>query len=369
MASADDLKFMERALRLGRRNRGATAENPSVGCVVVASEADVIAQGWTQGGGRPHAEAMALQQAGERAAGATAYVTLEPCAHQGRTPPCAQALIDAGVARVVAALEDPDARVAGTGFAMLRTAGIAVETGICSDRARIDLAGYLCRKQHGRPLVTLKLAVSRDGKIAERRGRPTAITGEAARRRTHLIRARSDAILVGVGTILADDPDLRCRLPGLEARSPLRVVLDSTLRTPAASRLVTTAGDCPVRLYCSRSVSEAQVEPIRETGAEVVAVESRAGAGLDLPTVLEDLAALGVNDLMVEGGAQVAAGFLGADLVDRVALFSSPRSIGAAGLDALEGMSLEAITDTLRFRHSGRREVGEDMLDWYARKE
>ncbi|MGI9414580.1 MAG: bifunctional diaminohydroxyphosphoribosylaminopyrimidine deaminase/5-amino-6-(5-phosphoribosylamino)uracil reductase RibD, partial [Hyphomicrobiales bacterium] len=221
--SAGDERFMRIALSLGRRNLGHTGENPSVGCVIVAGEgarAHVVGRGWTAPGGRPHAETLALGRAGALAAGATAYVTLEPCAHHGKTPPCAEALADAGIARAVVATGDPDARVAGRGIEQLRAAGITVDACVLADQARRDLAGFLSRIERGRPEVTLKLAVSADGKIAAAPGKTTAITGAQARSRGHLIRAQSDAILVGRGTVVADDPSLTCRLPGMEDRSP-----------------------------------------------------------------------------------------------------------------------------------------------------
>src|SRR5580700_4659831 len=231
-----DLGHMRTALGLARRGLGNTWPNPAVGCVIV-KDGRVVGRGWTQKGGRPHAETEALARAGKGAKGATAYVSLEPCSHHGKTPPCAEALIAAGVSRVVAAVEDPDPRVSGRGIARLRAAGIAVEAGLCAAEAAELNAGFFCRVAQGRPLVTLKLAASLDGRIATPTGKSRWITGPAARERAHLLRAAHDAVLIGTGTALADDPQLTCRLPGLEARSPVRIVIDRTLRLPATLRL------------------------------------------------------------------------------------------------------------------------------------
>ncbi len=366
-----DQIHMDLALRLGRRNRGATAENPSVGCVVVAGEGGegvVVGRGWTQAGGRPHAESMALAQAGSAAQGATAYVTLEPCSHHGQTPPCTDALIAAGIARVVAAVPDPDHRVSGAGFARLKKAGIVLDIGLGAKQARADLAGFLSRIELGRPFVTLKLAVSQDGKIAERPDTPSAVTGRQARMRGHLIRSRSDAILVGKGTVRADDPELTCRLPGLGAASPVRVVLDSKLETPPEVRLLKVPVRPPVWLCCREDVPDARRQVLERTGAVVIGLAVEHGRP-DICALLRELAERGVNDLMVEGGAVVASAFLRADLVDRVALFRSAKLLGRDGLDALHDLSLDEITAGARFSLTSSEVVGEDMLDWYARKE
>src|SRR5882724_5724649 len=245
----DDIGHMRHALRLAARALGHVAPNPAVGCVIVADDGCIVGRGQTQAGGRPHAETVALSQAGKLARGATAYVTLEPCAHHGQTPPCADALVAAGIARVVGATIDPDARVAGTGFARLESAGVKVTRGVLEAEARALNLGFFRRVTEGRPLVALKIAQSADGYVADAQGNSRWITSEAARRHGHLLRARHDAILVGVGTVLADDPALTCRLPGLEHRSPLRIVLDSHLRMPLTSKLVRTARDHPTIIF------------------------------------------------------------------------------------------------------------------------
>src|SRR5215475_6368773 len=231
---------MQAALALARRGLGAVWPNPAVGCVIV-KDGRVVGRGWTQPGGRPHGETEALRRAGPAARGATAYVSLEPCCHWGRTPPCVDALIAAGIQRVVVALEDPDPRVAGGGLRRLRAAGLTVETGLCAAEAAEVNAGFLCHRSLGRPLVTLKLATSLDGRIATRRGESRWISGSLARDRAHALRASHDAITVGVQTVLADDPQLTCRLPGLNDRSPVRVVIDRHLRIPPAARLIADA--------------------------------------------------------------------------------------------------------------------------------
>ncbi len=319
--TTDDPRWMDYALRLGRRALGTTAENPNVGCVIV-KDGRLLGVGWTQPGGRPHAEIEALAMAGEEARGATAYVTLEPCAHHGKTPPCAEALVRAGVARVVSALEDPDPRVSGGGHAILRVAGITVDIGQGAEEARRDLAGFLTRIIRKRPYVILKLAVSADGKIAARAGEKTAITGSEANARVHLLRAQCDSILVGMGTVRIDDPLLTCRLPGLETRSPQPYVL----------------GHGPL-------------SPTRKLAAR--------GA-----IVVRDLSGMGhVNRLLVEGGARVARHFLEQGLVDEFQVFRSPLKLGSQGIDAVSGMSLEQAVLPFAVREEER--LGSDVLTVY----
>jgi diaminohydroxyphosphoribosylaminopyrimidine deaminase/5-amino-6-(5-phosphoribosylamino)uracil reductase len=367
---ASDARWMEHALRLGRRTLGATGANPAVGCVVVADGpfgGRLVGAGWTSIGGRPHAETGALAMAGDAARGATAYVTLEPCSHHGRTAPCAEALIAAGVARVVTSIEDPDPRVAGRGHAALQAAGITVETGLLADEARSDLAGYLSRIVRKRPHVVLKLAVSADGKIAETAGAPTAITGEAARNRVHAVRAECDAVLVGVSTVMADDPLLTCRLPGLEDRSPVRVVSDSRASLPLDSRLARTAGAVPVWLLTLAGEDEPRVRALAERGVVPIACAATADGKVDLADALRRLAERGINRVLAEGGARMARALVEADLVDEVYLLGASKELGAGGLDALAGLPLGAITDSERFRPAGKEWLGEDLLSVYER--
>jgi diaminohydroxyphosphoribosylaminopyrimidine deaminase / 5-amino-6-(5-phosphoribosylamino)uracil reductase len=345
----DDARFMALALAIGRRGLGCTWPNPSVGAVVVRSTHDkgiIVGRGVTKAGGRPHAETEALAHAGAAASGATLYVSLEPCSHHGKTPPCADAIIAAGVARVVSALEDPNPEVAGQGHARLRAAGIAVEVGVEAAQARRAHAGHIRRILDGRPHVTLKLAVSADGKVGLAGRRPAMISGEQARTRVHLMRAMNDAIAIGIGTALSDDPLLTCRLPGMAARSPVRVVLDRSLRLPPTSRLARTARDVPVWLIAGETAAVAREQTVRALGIDVIRVAEN-DAGLDLAAALRALAARGITRLMCEGGPTLAAALTKADLVDEAVLIHAPAEIGPDGTDALEGMSLSALSSFL----------------------
>ncbi len=364
-SQAVDRRFMELALALGRRTLGQTWPNPAVGCIVV-KDGVIVGRGWTAPGGRPHGEPQALARAGAAARGATVYVTLEPCSHHGKTPPCADALIAAGVARVVSALEDPNPEVAGQGHARLRGAGIVVDVGLCADEARRAHAGHIRRITSGRPHVTLKLAVSADGKIGAADRKPVAITGEAARTRVHLQRAHNDAILIGIGTALADDPELTCRLPGMARQSPVRVVLDRHLGLPASAKLARSARSTPLWLFAEGSGEPAKAALLRAGGAEIISVAADQ-RGLDLHAVLEELGRRGITRLMVEGGARVAASFVEADLVDEAWLFTSKKIIGSDGVPALNGIPLSDITQSPRFRERASEELAEDHLSVYER--
>jgi diaminohydroxyphosphoribosylaminopyrimidine deaminase/5-amino-6-(5-phosphoribosylamino)uracil reductase len=361
-----DRRFMQLALTLGRRGLGRTWPNPAVGAVVV-KDGVIVGRGWTQAGGRPHAEPEALKRAGEAARGATLYVTLEPCSHFGKSPPCADAIIAAGISRVVAAIEDPNPEVAGNGFAKLRAAGISVDVGLFAAEAAHDHAGHIRRIHDKRPHVILKLAVSSDDKIAAAGGKPVAITGEAARTRVHLLRAQSDAILVGIGTVLADDPILTCRLPGMGARSPVRVVLDRALRIPGNSRLVHSARQTPLWVVTSELAEAPAAMKLGAAGAQVVRVAPTAAAGLDLPAVLHALAERGITRLMVEGGSRVASSFVAAGLVDEIWLLRGREAIDTGGVAALDALPLGAITQSPTFKVRASETLGNDMLTIYER--
>jgi diaminohydroxyphosphoribosylaminopyrimidine deaminase / 5-amino-6-(5-phosphoribosylamino)uracil reductase len=365
-SKAADLRFMELALVLGRRGLGRSSPNPAVGAVVV-KDGVIIGRGWTQPGGRPHAEPVALGQAGEAARGATLYVTLEPCSHVGKSPPCADAIIAAGIARVVSAIEDPNPEVAGQGHARLRDAGIAVETGLCAAEAARDHAGHFRRIRDHRPHVILKLAVSADDKIAAAGHKPVAISGEAARARMHLLRAQCDAILVGIGTVLSDDPLLTCRLPGMEARSPVRVVLDRALRIPAGSRLVRSARSTHLWVMTSRLAEAPAAAGLGSAGAQVIRLASMPPVGLDLAEALHALAERGITRLLVEGGSRVAASFAAANLVDEFWLLRGTDPIGAGGIAALDALPLAAITQSPAFRVRASESLGTDTLTVYER--
>ncbi|HSR78989.1 MAG TPA: bifunctional diaminohydroxyphosphoribosylaminopyrimidine deaminase/5-amino-6-(5-phosphoribosylamino)uracil reductase RibD [Xanthobacteraceae bacterium] len=365
----NDVQFMAQALALGRRGLGRTWPNPSVGAVIVRNDGDapiIVGRAATEPGGRPHAETQALARAGAAAAGATLYVSLEPCSHHGKTPPCADAIVIAGVARVVSALEDPNPEVAGRGHARLRAAGVEVVIGVGAAEARRAHAGHIRRVRDHRPHVTLKLAVSADGKAGLAGRRPAVISGKAARAQVHLMRAMNDAILVGIGTVLADDPLLTCRLPGMALRSPVRVVLDRSLRLPAASRLARSAREVPLWIITAETAPMVREQALRTLGIDVLRVAERAGR-LDLAGALGALAERGVTRLMVEGGPTVAASLLTADLVDAAMLIRSSAEIGADGVNALEGLPQTALTDSPRLRLIDSQQAGMDRIDQFER--
>ena len=362
-ASADDARFMALALVLGRRGLGNAWPNPAVGAVIV-KDGTILGRGWTQPGGRPHAEVEALRRAKKSAQGATMYVTLEPCSHQGQTPPCADAIIRAGIARVVSALEDPNPEVAGQGHARLRGKGIAVDIGLGADEARRAHVGHVTRILKARPHVLLKLAISADEKAGLAGRKPAVITGEEARARVFQMRAQSDAILVGVGTVLADNPHLTCRLPGMFERSPVRVVLDARLRVPLSLSVISTVRETPTWVFTSRKASPIAEEILQQKGCKVFRVDDTQGR-LDLEEVLKELAAQGITRLMVEGGPTVAAALLAADLIDEAVLLRGEKAIGDTGIAPLEGMPLRALTTQLHMR--GSEKLGPDTLEHYER--
>jgi diaminohydroxyphosphoribosylaminopyrimidine deaminase/5-amino-6-(5-phosphoribosylamino)uracil reductase len=366
-SKAADQRFMALALTLGRRGQGRTWPNPAVGAVVV-KDGVIVGRGWTQPGGRPHAEPEALSRAGEAAGGATLYVTLEPCSHIGKSPPCTEAIIAAGIARVVSAIEDPNPEVAGQGHAKLRAAGIAVDIGLGAAEAAHDHAGHFRRIRDKRPHVILKLAVSSDDKIGAAGRKPIAISGEAAKARVHLLRAQSDAILVGIGTVLADDPLLTCRLPGMETRSPVRVVLDRSLRIPGTSRLVHSARETPLWVMTS-NVSEAPAAmKLGAAGTQVIRVATTSTPPrLDLPGMLHALSGKGITRLLVEGGARVASSFVASGLVDEVWLLRGAEAVGADGVAALDALPLTSITQSPDFRVRASESLQKDTLTIYER--
>lgn len=355
---------MALALSLGRRGLGRTWPNPAVGAVIVKDGA-IVGRGWTQAGGRPHAEVEALRRARAAARGATLYVTLEPCSHYGKSPPCADAAIAAGIARVVSALEDPNPEVAGQGHARLRSAGVVIEVGLGAQEARRDHAGHIRRMTAGRPQVLLKLAISADGKAAAAGGKPVAITGEAVRDRVHLLRAQSDAIMVGIGTVLADDPMLTCRLPGMAKYSPVRVVADSTLRLPIGSRLVRTAYETPVWALAGTKAPQQAENDLLAHGVEVLR-SPESSDPLDLHDVLGLLAAKGITRLMVEGGSTLARALIDADLVDEAILFHAPKVVGPDGVDAFAADTMATLTK--RLTRTASEPIGEDRQDIYVRQ-
>ncbi len=358
---------MTAALTLARRGLGAVWPNPAVGCILVR-EQQVVGRGWTQPGGRPHAETEALRRAGEAAVGATAYVTLEPCAHEGKTPPCVDALIEARIGCCVVATEDPDRRVGGAGLARLRDAGIQVIEGLCREEARDLNAGYLLRCEQGRPLVTLKTATTLDGRIATAGGDREWITAELARARAHLLRAEHDAVMVGARTAMSDRPRLTCRLPGLAERSPVRVVADSRLRLPLTDPLVAEHEEAPTWIVALQNADTARRRAFSDCGVEVISVAADDG-GVSVAATLQALAARGITRLLVEGGGRLTASLIAADCVDRIAWFRAASVIGGDGVAAVAGLGLDAMADKPRFERISLMALGEDVLETYARRE
>lgn len=361
MTSAADARFMALALGLGRRGMGRVWPNPAVGCVIIR-DGLIVGRGFTAEGGRPHAETVAIAQAGSAARGATAYVTLEPCAHHGKTPPCAEALVAAGITRVVIAAGDPDPRVAGRGIAILQDAGIDVQTGVLEQQAQHDHAGFFLRVGENRPFVTLKLAGTLDGRIATASGESQWITGPEARRAVHMMRARHDAVLVGAGTLRADDPSLTVRGLG-EMRQPVRVVMSRAMKTPAAGHLADTAQEVPV--WLCHGVG-ADVSDWVAKGAVSLPCAVTAGQ-VDPHAALAVLAGQGITRVFCEGGGMLAASLLSAGLVDALVVFSAGMVIGAEGTPSLAAMGVERLTNAPRFRLDDVQQVGGDIMHRWVR--
>ncbi len=363
MTPADDIAHMRHAIALGARGVGRIGRVPSVGCVIVSPDGRVVGRGRTDERGRPHAEIVALAQAGSQARRATAYVTLEPCSHRGTTGgPCADALIAAGIARVVVACGDPDPRVNGAGLARLRAAGIEVEAGLLDGQARVTLEGFFSHIVRKRPYVTLKIAQSLDGKTATVTGDSKWITGEASRRFGHLLRARNDAILIGANTALADDPELTCRLAGLEDHTPLRVILDTTLRLGETSKLAATAARHPTLVF---TASEGGAV-LKAKGVEIVVLPRDARGRPDLGAVLQALSQRNVTRLLVEGGATVHAAFLDRGFADALEIFTAPIVLGGAGHGAVDALAALTLGEAPKFMRTQVREFGADVLESYA---
>ena len=368
-AANRDHEAMHAALVLARRGLGSAWPNPVVGCVLAREDLDgrIIGRGWTQPGGRPHAETEALSRAGALTQGATAYVTLEPCDHQGETPPCTEALIAAGVTRCVIAIEDPDPRVSGAGIRRLVNAGVETQIGLFEQEARHLNAGFLMRVTKGRPLITLKTATTLDGRVATAKGQSKWITGAPARAFAHGLRAENDAIMIGIGTALADQPSLTCRLPGMEDRSPVRIVADSTLRLPVESPLVETAGDVPTWVVTVKSADHDKRQAMEAKGIEVIEVAAGNDGRPDLIAVVMELGGRGLTRLLVESGGDLAAALIKHDLADRLAWFRSPKLIGGDGKGAVAAFGIEAIAEAPAFVRDSITDAGDDVLETYRR--
>lgn len=354
MPAPADSQWMARALQLAERGLHTTRPNPRVGCVLVRGGA-IVGEGWHERAGEPHAEVHALRAAGESARGATAYVTLEPCSHHGRTPPCADALIAAGVTRVVAAVRDPNPQVAGQGLEKLRAAGIAVEHGLMETAAHELNIGFFSRMERGLPWVRSKIAASLDGRTALANGESKWITGTAARQDVQHWRARSCAVLTGSGTVIEDDPQLNVR-DIAEAKQPLRVVLDSHLRTPPSARILQGGN---VAIY-SATQDAAKSAALENAGAEVIALPDAQGR-VDLPAMLRDLAARGINEVLAEGGAKLNGALLQAGLVDELVLYLAPQMLGDMARGMAQLGELASLDQRINLEWQDMRQVGKDL--------
>jgi diaminohydroxyphosphoribosylaminopyrimidine deaminase / 5-amino-6-(5-phosphoribosylamino)uracil reductase len=365
---AIDERFMHEALALGRSNLGRTWPNPSVGAVVVKNGV-VVGRGTTQPGGRPHAEAMALAEAGLGAVGATLYVTLEPCSHRsvrGGTP-CLEHTLLSGVRRVVSALEDPNPHISGISHALLRSTGIKVSVGTGAEQARRDNLGHILRVQQNRPMVTLKLAQTSDGFCAPFGGGRLQVSGDEAMRQVHLLRAQHDAIMVGIGTVLSDDPVLTVRLPGLEDRSPVRVLLDSQLRLPLDGRLVRTAREIPVWVIAAQTADSSRERVLKEAGVEVMRIGIGNDGKLDLAAALRLLALRGITRVFSEGGPSVADALVKQGLADVIIVSTADHALGSHGVPALLPAFAGALADSALYRLKDNIRFGSDVFETYER--
>jgi len=365
-----DVAMMRHALTLARRGLGHTWPNPAVGAVIWRMDGDtpvVIGRGYTQKGGRPHAETEALAMAGEAARGASIAVTLEPCAHHGKTPPCAEAIIKAGIARVVSALEDPDPRVKGGGHQMLRDARVDVVTGVCADDAYELNRGFFLRVTHNRPFVTLKLARTADG-FAGADGKPLMISSAVSKHRVHMQRAMHDVIMVGVGTVIADNPDLTCRLPGMMHMSPIRVIVDTHCDTPLTARVVETATKVPTWIVTANNAAPEREEMLTRLGVTVIRVAQNEAGHVAIPALMEALAARGITRIFSEGGPTLAEALAVADCVDCADIITSPEPLGRQGSVALRSGLAQRLTDPSLFLASWPEPSGRDTVIHYERR-
>jgi diaminohydroxyphosphoribosylaminopyrimidine deaminase/5-amino-6-(5-phosphoribosylamino)uracil reductase len=360
-----DRRWMEAALRLAERGLGVVWPNPAVGCIIV-KDGRVVGRGWTQPGGRPHAETEALRRAGEQARGSTAYVSLEPCVHHGATPPCTEALIAAGVERIVIAAEDPDPRVSGRGMRRLAEQGIRLTCGVMEAEAIRLNQGFFLRCREKRPLFTFKAATSLDGRIATRTGASQWISGEAARAWAHRLRATHDGILVGSGTALADDPALTCRLPGLGSSSPVRIIADGRLRLPLDAQVVRTARQTPTWVLTLPGNIHRH-DAYTDHGVVVIEVDADASGRMAPTAIAAALAARGLTRILIEGGGTIVAAFLKAGLVDEVVWCHAPLIIGGDGIPAARSLDADALDNTIRFDGVAAYAVGEDVFAEFRR--
>jgi diaminohydroxyphosphoribosylaminopyrimidine deaminase/5-amino-6-(5-phosphoribosylamino)uracil reductase len=361
MSDAADVRYMQQALELAEKGTGLVSPNPLVGCVIV-KDGVVVGRGYHQRFGGPHAEVYALQEAGVRARGAVLYVTLEPCCHTGKTPPCVEAVLQAEVARVVIALRDPNPLVAGGGLARLEGTGVAVTVGVCEAEARQLNEAFIKHITTRRPFVTLKSAITLDGKIATRSGASRWITGELAREAGHRLRHAADAIIVGIGTVLQDDPQLTTRLPDRPGVNPLRVIVDSTLRLPLQARVTEVTADCRTLVATTQHAAAARLEALRARGVEIVSLPAYDDGRVDLEALLRHLGERGIASLLVEGGAVLSAALLRHRLIDKVVFFVAPKIIGGDGVSAVGVCGVETMDQVISLQEMTGRRVGNDFL-------
>ena len=364
--SLKDQNWMQKALRLAIRGIGRVSPNPPVGCIIV-KEDKVIGRGWTQPGGRPHAEVMALQQAGQQAEGATAYCTLEPCSHFGKTPPCCDALIKAGISKVVVAIKDPDSRVDGLGIQRLRAAGVRVVENICKEEALNIMQGFFNVCGLSRPYVTLKFGMSIDSRIATFNGKSKWITGDDARRSVHLLRAKNDAVLTGIGTLLHDDPKLDCRLPGLEHHSPSRMLVDSKLRIPVTSHFALTAKNHHSYVFTTEKSNVAKKDILTDMGIKILQVPCSLDGHVSMPRCFELMAEEGITTVLIEAGGYLASGLLKSDLVDKLVIYRAPMIIGGDGIAAWDPLGVEQLYMSKKFAIQNIERIGSDIKETYIR--
>ena len=364
-----DAQHMQAAIGLAHRCLGQVAPNPAVGCVLVRPDLDdrIVGRGWTQPGGRPHAETEALRRACELAKGATAYVTLEPCNHIGQTLPCADALINAKVKRVVIAMEDPDPRVSGRGAAKLKNAGLEVMSNFMKSDAEELNIGFIYKTQFFRPSFSWKTATSLDGKIATASGHSKWITEPNARQVGQLLRAKNDAVIIGIGTALVDDPDLTCRLPGCRKLSPIRIITDSQLRLPLTSKLVRTAHQFETWVLTKKNPDPNKADALQNAGISIFECDESADGYLDIKKLSQKLAKEGLTRVLIEGGAELSSSFLKNDLVDQIFWFRAPKIIGNDGLPAAKDLNILTIGNTMAFTQQGSYDIGPDRLEIYHR--
>lgn len=360
-----DVWHMRSALSLARMGLGRVWPNPSVGCVIVKG-GHVVGRGRTADGGRPHAETVALKMAGAQAQGASVYVSLEPCAHQGQTGPCAQALIDAGVAKVIVAVEDSDPRVKARGMEMLREAGIEVVIGILEESARDLNKGFFLRHSEARPFISLKTATTLDSKIATSTGQSKWITGDLARGRAHLIRAQHDAIAVGVNTVIEDDPSLNTRLGGLEHHI-VRIIFDTNLRLKGTEKIFDDVGDNPVWIVTSVDGADEKARALVNAGADIITIPKNMDQQIDIAKAVHEISNRGITRLLVEGGAGLMTSFMIAGLYDALYWFRAGSVIGADGLSAASALGIETMDQKIKLNHMGQITLGEDVLDIFKK--